>query len=125
MNDRNLTEGEADVMEALWQCGEGTVREVLGALPADRPLAYTSIATWLKILETKGFVTSRADGRRLLYAPTLSRDSYVTGSVRRIADRWLGGQAGTVVRQLVDTALTPTELEELRRLVDDKLGGRR
>lgn len=124
MNDRNLTEGEADIMDALWQCGEGTVRDVLGALPADRPLAYTSVATWLKILESKGFVTSRTDGRRLLYAPTLSRDAYVTGSVRRIADRWLGGQTSHVVRHLVDTALTPEELEDLRRLVDERLGGR-
>ena len=54
--DRALTEGESEVMEALWRLGEGTVRDVLEALPEERRLAYTSVATFLKILEESGKV---------------------------------------------------------------------
>lgn len=125
VEDRSLTEGESDVMEALWATGAGGVREVLDALPPGRDLAYTSVATWLKILEGKGFVTSRAEGRRLVYAPTLTREEYLGRSVRRLTTRWAGGDPLPVLRQLVDGGLSDADLAELRRLVDEKLGGGR
>lgn len=122
MEERTLTDGEAEVMEALWARGEGGVREVLDGLPPGRDLAYTSVATWLKILEGKGFVTSRPDGRRLVYTPTLGREEYLERSVRKLTTRWFGGDALSVLRQLVDGGLSEADLAELRRMVDDKLG---
>lgn len=122
-DDRALTEGEADIMDALWAIGGGTVRDVLDALPPERELAYTSVASWLKILEGKGFVASRADGRRLVFEPRLSREEYRDRSVRRLAQRWFGGSPLEIVRQLVDGQLSDDDLAELRRLVDQKLGG--
>jgi BlaI family penicillinase repressor len=122
-DDRALTEGEADIMEALWSIGHGTVRDVLDALPAGRDLAYTSVATWLKILEGKQFVASEADGRRLVWSPKVTRDAYRARSVHRLTQRWFGGDPLEVVRQLVDGEMCADDLEELRRLVDEKLGG--
>jgi predicted transcriptional regulator len=122
-DDRALTEGEADIMEALWSIGEGTVRDVLDALPAGRDLAYTSVATWLKILEIKAFVANKADGRRLVWWPLLSREAYRARSVRKLTQRWFGGNPLEVVRQLVDGEFSDDDLAELRRLVDEKLGG--
>jgi predicted transcriptional regulator len=121
VDERTLTEGEADVMEALWALGRGTVREVNGHLPA---LAYTSIGTWLKILEGKGFVRSTPDGRRLVYEPTLTREEYLGRSVNKLTSRWFGGSRLGVLRQLVEGGLSEAELAELRRLVDEKLGGK-
>ena len=47
--ERLLTEVELELMTILWRVGGGTAGEVLAALPADRPLAYTSVSTMLRI----------------------------------------------------------------------------
>lgn len=119
--ERALTEGESELMEALWRLGEGTVREVLEALPPERALAYTSVATFLKILEEKGFVVTEKNERRLVYRPLVAREAYVGGSVRRLVSRWFGGEAGPVLRQLVGESVSDAELRELRGLIDGKL----
>jgi BlaI family transcriptional regulator, penicillinase repressor len=119
MSDRTLTEGESDVMEAVWTVGEGPVRAILEALPASRPLAYTTVATFLKILEAKGFVEARGEGRRLVWRARIDREAYRSGSVRRLAERWFGGRAADVLRPLVSGGISPEEAELLRRLIDE------
>ena len=52
-----LTEVELEFMTVLWQIGRGTVRDLIAKLAADRNLAYTSVATIMRILEQKNFVT--------------------------------------------------------------------
>ena len=121
-DDRSLTDGEAEVMDALWNIREGGVREVLDAMVPGRDLAYTSVATWLKILEGKGFVSAKAAGRRLVYTPTLEREEYAGRSVRKLTSRWFGGDALSVLRQLVQGNLSEKDLGELRKMVDEKLG---
>jgi len=58
--ERMLTEVELELMNVIWNLGECTVREVQESLPKERDLAYTSVATMMKILEQKGILTSHA-----------------------------------------------------------------
>jgi predicted transcriptional regulator len=121
-----MTEGELEIMEALWRAGRGTVRDVIAELPPDRPLAYTTVATMLRILEQKGFATSVTEGRRLVYAPTIERGPYEQRGVQHLVDQLFGGDPRSLVRALVDGGtLSDEELAELRAIVDDKLGSRR
>ncbi|MEL6799826.1 MAG: BlaI/MecI/CopY family transcriptional regulator, partial [Pseudomonadota bacterium] len=80
-----LTEVELEFMNELWGIGEGTVRDVLAQLPPERSLAYTSGATILRILEDKGFVKSRKDGKSLTYTPLLAKDAYQTRSLQNLS----------------------------------------
>ena len=68
-----LTEVELELMSALWQLDEATVRDVLATLPAGRTLAYTSVATVLRILEDKKLVNSRKVGKAHVYRPAVSK----------------------------------------------------
>ena len=77
-----LTEVELEFMSELWALKEGTVRDVLARLPEDRNLAYTSAATIIRILEQKGFVTSRKEGKSHVYAPTLAKDTYQSRTLK-------------------------------------------
>ena len=56
-----LTKTELELMNLLWDLGEGSVRDVMAALPQDRDLAYTSVSTILRILEKKEFLKSRKE----------------------------------------------------------------
>lgn len=117
-----LTEVELEFMNELWGIGEGTVRDVLAQLPAERSLAYTSGATILRILEEKGFVKSRKDGKSLTYTPLLAKDTYQTRSLQNLSRTLFDDTPATLVARIVDDAgLTEADLEEIRALVERRL----
>ena len=117
-----LTEVELEFMSGLWTLGEGSVRDVLASLPEDRNLAYTSGATILRILEEKGFVESRKEGKSLIYTPLLAKDTYQTRSLQNLSRTLFDDTPATLVARLVDDAgLTEADLEEIRALVERRL----
>ena len=117
-----LTAVELEFMTALWSLGEASVREVLGQLASDRDLAYTSGATVMRILETKGFVRSRKVGRTFRYEPTLDRDAYQTRSLQHLSRTLFDGAPATLVARLLDDGdLSDETLVEIRKQLDRKL----
>ena len=61
-----LTEVELEFMTVVWATGGGTVKEILAELNKVQERAYTSVATVLKIMEQKGFLTSERKERSLI-----------------------------------------------------------
>ena len=117
-----LTEVELEFMSELWSLGEGSVRDVLASLPKERNLAYTSGATILRILEEKGFVKSRKEGKLLIYTPLLAKDQYQTRSLQNLSRTLFDDTPATLVARLVDDeGLTESDLEEIRALVERRL----
>jgi len=117
-----LTEVELEFMNELWALGEGTVRDVLARLPEDRNLAYTSAATILRILEQKNFVTSRKEGKRHVYIPSLARDTYQSRTLRDLSAKLFDDTPATLVARLLsDEELTEEALGQIRALVDRRL----
>lgn len=70
-----LTKAEEQIMQILWSIEEGTVQDILRRFESDKP-ARTTIATILSILENKGFVTHRTDGRSNVYKAIVSKEEY-------------------------------------------------
>lgn len=119
---RLLTAVELEIMTALWKLGEGTVSRVLDQLPRPRKPAYTSVSTILRILEQKGWVGSRKEGRGHVYVPRIPRESYEATSLRHLIDGVFEGEPVSLVRRLllIDEALSPADLRALRELLDGK-----
>jgi len=117
-----LTEVELEFMSHLWDLGEASVRDVLGALAPGRDLAYTSAATIMRILEQKEFVTSTKRGKTFYYKAEVPKDTYQTKSLRRLSDELFDNSPATLVARLVDDHnLSDEVLEEIRALLDGKL----
>lgn len=77
---KTLTKAEMEIMNYLWDMegGGGTVRDVLACYPEPHP-AYTTTATFLKILTQKGFVDAEkrdGEGKTFFFRPLISRDEY-------------------------------------------------
>jgi len=122
--ERLLTETELELMRILWALGQGTVRDVMAALPEERALAYTSVSTILRILEQKGFVTATKEGRSHIYTPTVEKPRYEARTLRHMVGGLFEGSAGALVRRLIDSgAVDDSELRDLQRLLDERLGG--
>src|SRR5687768_2764776 len=116
--DRRLTNVELELMTILWSLGEGNVAQVIAALPAERALAYTSVSTILRILESKGFVSPRREGRGHLYKPTLTKNEYEARAVKDVVNRVFQGVPVAMVRQLLENvAMSDDDVRELRKLV--------
>jgi predicted transcriptional regulator len=122
--DISFTDRELDVMAVLWQRGSGTVSEVRDGLDDD--LAYTTVLTILRTLEDKGFVTHVAEGKAHRYLPAVTADVAGKSALSRVLDKIFGGSSELLLTQLVsDRNLDPAELRRLRKLLDERLAGKK
>ncbi len=125
LESKLLTETELELMTILWKLGEGSVNEVIEQLPTERDLAYTSVSTILRILEQKGIVKTRKEGRGHIYTPQVKKSDYEAKAVQHVVDRVFDGTPVALVRQLLDTGqLDETDLKELKKLIE-QAGGRK
>ena len=123
---RLLTEAELGIMNQVWRLGSASVRQTMEALEPERKLAYTTVATILKILENKGFLESRKHDGVLGYTPKVAREAYESVSVRHlVANVFQGTPAALVNRLLEEEAWTPEELRALRGRLKKLAGERR
>ncbi len=114
----HLGELQLAIMQVLWELGEATVTDVHQALVEERGLAPTTIATMLKKMEDKGVVDHRAEGRRFIYRPTVSRDQVKRGMVSELTERLFGGDRLALVAHLLSRSeIRPEELSELERMI--------
>jgi predicted transcriptional regulator len=118
-----LTEVELEFMSVIWNTGGGTVREVLAELNKDHERAYTSVATVLKIMEQKGFLRSERKDRSLVYTALIEKTDYQKSSLRNLSSKLFNDTPAALVARLVeDEDVTSEMLEEIRALLDEKLG---
>jgi BlaI family transcriptional regulator, penicillinase repressor len=113
---------EERILEALWQRGNATVREVVEEGHQD--LAYTTVMTTLDRLFKKGLLTREAEGRAFRYAPRLTREELhreVAGeALRQMLDASPGSSLPLSYLVEILTERDAQLLDELRQLVEDK-----
>jgi predicted transcriptional regulator len=119
--EKVLTEVELELMNAIWDLGECTVKDVQEALPKDRALAYTTVATMMKILEQKGALKSEKKDRAHTFEPLVSRAEYEGISLEHLKTNVFGGDPTHMVMRLIDNSdLTQKELDTIRDLLKER-----
>ena len=113
-----LTEAELRLMKLLWVRGESAVSDLVEALPDGAPLAYTTVLTTVRILEKKGYVVHRQEGRAFLYSPCVAEHEASRSEVRHVLQRFFGNSRERLLLTLLgDADVTPEELERLRQAI--------
>jgi BlaI family penicillinase repressor len=113
-----LTSAELEIMNIVWELGRATVRDVYERLRERRKVAYTSVMTFMKILEQKGYLKKRLADRAYLYQPARPRRQVVGAMVRDFVERVFQGAAKPLLVHLVeDHSLSPQDLAEIRSLM--------
>jgi predicted transcriptional regulator len=114
-----LTARELAIMNVVWRSNGATVRDVHTALAAERPVAYTTVMTLMRILESKGYLTRQAQDRAYFYLPTRKKHQVVRAMVRDFVDRTFEGATQSLRLHLVrHETLTEAERAELKRVID-------
>lgn len=92
---KELTRAEEQIMQVLWQLEKGFVKEVIDELPLPKP-AYNTVSTFIRILETKGFIGHNSFGKSHQYYPLISKEEYQNFS----ADKLLNGYFDNSVERM-------------------------
>ena len=96
-----LTPQELEIMKLVWQRGSATVRDIYEAFLQRRKIAYTTVMTMMKILETKGYLKKRRQDRAFIYRPAHPKNQVIGGMIREFIDRVFNGSAEPLLVHLV------------------------
>ena len=113
-----LTEAELRIMRILWARGESLVSDLVSAMPETAPLAYTSVLTTVRILEQKGYVGHRQEGRAFLYSPCVAEYDASRSEVRHVLHRFFSNSREQLMLSLLgDGEITADELQRLKNAI--------
>ena len=113
-----LTEAELRLMKILWRRGESAVNDLVAAIPGDEPLAYNSVLTTIRILEQKGYVEHRQEGRAFIYRPCVAGQEASRSEVRHVLSRFFGNSREQLLLSLLgDEEISVEELTRLKEAI--------
>lgn len=120
MTDIQPTERELEALKVLWERGEATVREVCEAMnAAGEALAYTTVLSLLQVMEQKGLVEHRRQGKAYVYLPKVARDKTLgdlaAGFLERVFD---GSLDEYLVHALGTRKVSKSEIDQLEEMLD-------
>jgi predicted transcriptional regulator len=123
MQQKTLTKGEMQVMNILWDMQRGAcVADIQRQFPEPQP-AYTTIATFLKIMEQKGFVEKRkgGSGKTFVYSPLLTRERYRRLVMDDVKNTFFGGSVKSLVSFFAEEdELTQEDVNEILAILKNR-----
>jgi BlaI family transcriptional regulator, penicillinase repressor len=120
MEQRSLTRAEEQVMQYLWSLEKAYLKDLVEQFPEPRP-AYTTISTVVRVLVKKGFIGFKTYGKINQYYPIVTKQKYFQRSVKPMLSNYLNNTPTALVSFFANEKLNLSELEELKKLVDDKI----
>ena len=119
MNDMQPTDRELEALKVLWHRKEATVREICREMnKAGQDLAYTTVLSLMQVMEQKGLVTHRQDGKAYVYRPVIERQN----AFRQLASDFLdkvfdGALEQYIVHALESRRISAAELDKIEALI--------
>jgi predicted transcriptional regulator len=104
-----LTRRELQIMNVIWEEGAATVKQVCDAVSKRKPTAYTTILTFMSILEQKGALVHTKSGRAYVYKPLLSREQATQNHVRDVIMRFFDGCPEKLIADIMENDAKATE----------------
>lgn len=116
-----LGELQLEIMRRLWHRGEATVAELHDDLQAERPLAYTTVATMLRKMEARGLVRHRSAGRSFIYRAAVGADAVTRSMSEHLLERLFEGSLTDLVAHLLTgREVDERELSKLEKLIAER-----
>jgi BlaI family transcriptional regulator, penicillinase repressor len=114
-----LTDAEAEVISVLWRLRRASVGDVVAAMKKTRPVAYSTVQTILRILETKGYLAHEKVARAFVYVPIVDARQARRRALRHLVRRLFDGSPSLLVLNVLeDEDIDPAERQQLRKLIE-------
>jgi BlaI family penicillinase repressor len=118
---KRLTKAEEQIMQILWDIGEGFVKDIIERLPDPKP-AYNTVSTIVRILEKKGFVSHHAYGNSYAYYPLIDKEDYTKAYLKSIMKDYFSDSFKELVSFFAkDKDMSIEELEEIRKMIKQEI----
>lgn len=122
--ERQLTKAEMEIMNVLWEKAEGmTTHEIIEEYPEPKP-AYSTIATFLKILTNKNFIHSRKQeggGKTFVFTPTISREAYTNRVMKEVKSTFFAGSLKSMLSFFAkQEEVSEKDLQEIMEMIKSK-----
>ncbi|MFT5143260.1 MAG: putative transcriptional regulator [Rhodothermales bacterium] len=118
-----LTDAELKLMRVIWQRGASTVSDVVDALRGDDRVAYSTVQTFLRILEEKGYLIHRKEGRAFVYSAIVGAGQARQSALKYVLGRFFNNSPELLLMNVIDDVdLDLDNASEIRRLLQDGAG---
>ncbi len=114
-----LTDNELRIMEIIWEKQKVSAKEIQKCWEADEAPAYTTILTFLKILEGKGYINHTEEGRTYIYSPVVSRNEAVDSDIKNVVKRFFGNSRKKLMLNILQNEnLSEDEKAQLKKIIN-------
>ena len=114
-----LSKSELEVARVLWSLKEATPRQVFEAYPNERKVDFTTVQTFLRRLESKGYIRARRKGKTKYYSPRIQPKTVIRQTIDDFLGSLFNGDMLPLMRHLIhDRNATREDIEQLRELLD-------
>ena len=118
---KELTKAEEQVMQVIWNIGQGFANEIMAAFPEPKP-AYNTVLSIIKILENKGFVKHETFCRAHRYSPAISKEDYSQRFLGSVVERYFNNSYLDLVSAFAKKEnFSIEELEEMKKAIDEAI----
>ena len=122
---KELTKAEEQVMQVIWNVGQGFANEIVAAYPEPKP-AYNTVLSIIKILENKGFVKHETFCRANRYSPAISKEEYSHRYLGSVVERYFNNSYLDLVSAFAKKEnFSVEELEALKKVIDEAINEER
>lgn len=114
------TPAELDILQVLWACGEAKVQEVNDKLSENKPVGYTTTLKTMQIMEQKGLLGRKKDGKSHIYFPQITQADTQSSMLDKLLQSAFGGSKSQLVMQLLgNKKVSKKELDEIKTFLDN------
>jgi len=118
---KEITKAQEDLLKALWEIKEGAISDVLDSLDEPKP-AYNTVATVIKVLEKKGYVSHKTYGKTHVYFAMVSKKDYAQHLLKDTFKGLFNGSLNLMVSSFVKNKdVSLRELEELKEMLEKEI----
>ena len=117
---QKLAKREEEIMQACWHLGKAFIKEIIAELPDPRP-HYNSVATMVRILEEKGFLSHEIFGNTFQYFPVVSKEEYQNQAFDDIVRKYFNNSYPRMLAYFAkEQKISKDELKEILELIQSQ-----
>ena len=111
----NPTPSELEILRIIWNLGEAKVQAVNDKLCELKPVGYTTTLKTMQIMEQKGLLGRKKDGKSHIYFPMAEQQETQTSMLDRLLHSAFGGSKSKLVMQLLGSdKVSQQELKDIK-----------
>ncbi|QDT92220.1 BlaI/MecI/CopY family transcriptional regulator [Gimesia algae] len=121
MNSKQLGRVQLQIMQVLWDRGRANAREITDALNEKSEIAHSTVQTLLRQLEVKQAIAHDVEERTFVFYPLIKENKVTRQATRELINKIFDGSAAGLVAYLIENEKIPkSELQRLRKLINDE-----